>query len=405
MLDMGFLEDVEEIFRHLPKERQTLLFSATMPVQIQRLADKILKEPITVKVESKEVTGENIEQFYHVIEDWERSDAIVRLIDAEDITRSIVFCRTKKDSDELATTLIAKGYPAKALHGDLDQRQREEVIKNFKAGKLAVLVATDVAARGLDINDVSHVFNYHIPLDPESYVHRIGRTGRAGKKGKAITLVSPLEFRELSRITKTTKAQIYHMDIPTAEDVAKSHSARLIEKIKTQHISDMATELYNTLAEDMDQTTIILKVLSKLLSKNTVGGPSTIGIRGQALAKLMDRAAKFGDSRGGGRSGGGYRGNSGGRSGGGYRGNSGGDRNYGDRAPRADGGGYGGYSRDGGGERAPRPEGDRAPRADGGYRGDRSSSGNRSGGGYRGNSGGNSGGGYRGDRSGSSDRN
>jgi len=387
MLDMGFLEDVEEIFSHLPKTRQTLLFSATMPPQIQRLADKILKDPVTVKVESKEVTGENIEQFYHVIEDWERADAIVRLIDAEDITRSIVFCRTKKDSDELATTLIAKGYPAKALHGDLDQRQREEVIKNFKAGKLAVLVATDVAARGLDINDVSHVFNYHIPLDPESYVHRIGRTGRAGKKGKAITLVSPLEFRELSRITKTTKAQIYHMDIPTAEDVAKSHSVRLIEKIKTQHISDMATELYNTLSEDMDQTTIILKVLSKLLSKNTVGGPSTIGIRGQALAKLMERSAKFGDSRSGGDRGrGGFNRN---RSGGGYRGNrdGGGERTYGDRAPRSEGERSGGYNRDGGNRGGERTYGDRAPRSEG----------NRSGGGYRGNrDGGNRSGGDRG---------
>jgi ATP-dependent RNA helicase DeaD len=390
MLDMGFLEDVEEIFRHLPKERQTLLFSATMPSQIQRLAEKILKEPVIVRIESKEVTGENIEQYYHVVEDWERSDAIVRLIDAEEIKRSIVFCRTKKDTDELATTLMAKGYPAKALHGDLDQRQREEVIKNFKASKLSVLVATDVAARGLDINDVSHVFNYHIPMDPESYIHRIGRTGRAGKKGKAITLVSPLEFRELNKITRTTKAQIYHMEIPTAADVTKRYSDRLIEKIKSQPISDVATEMYKTLSEDMDQTTLIMKTLSKLLAKNAVAGPSTIGITGKDLARLIEKS-QFSDSRGGSGGRGGY--NRGRSSGGGYKGSN------------SSGGGYRGTSSGGGyGDRAPRPEGDRAPRPEGSYNRD-----GGSGGGYRGTSSGGGygdraprpeGGGYRGDRSG-----
>jgi ATP-dependent RNA helicase DeaD len=356
MLDMGFLEDIEEIFKFLPKSRQTLLFSATMPREIRNLAEKILKEPKTISIVSKEVTSENIEQYFYVVEDWERSDAIVRLIDFEDPSRAIVFCRTKKDADELSTTLVARGYPAKALHGDLEQRQREEVVKSFKAGKVLILVATDVAARGLDIDNVSHVFNYHIPLDPESYVHRIGRTGRAGKSGKAVTLVKPLEFRELNRIKQVTKAQIYHMEVPTLEDVKSKKIVKLIDKIKHQAISDEATELFAQMSNEMDIPTLCMKLLSKIVSKNKAEGPSHIGIKGKNLERMIEAKANErggsdrGGNRGGGRSyggrggsGGGYRGSrdGGSRDGGGYRG---------DRTPRADG------------DRAPRPEGDRGPR-------------------------------------------
>ncbi len=355
MLDMGFLEDIEEIFKFLPKSRQTLLFSATMPREIRNLAEKILKEPKTVSIASKEVTSENIEQFFYVVEDWERSDAIVRLIDFEDPSRAIVFCRTKKDADELSTTLVARGYPAKALHGDLEQRQREEVVKSFKAGKVLILVATDVAARGLDINDVSHVFNYHIPLDPESYVHRIGRTGRAGKAGKAVTLVKPLEFRELNRIKQVTKAQIYHMEVPTLEDVKSKKIVKLVDKIKHQVISDEATELFASMADEMDISTLCLKLLSKIVSKHKAEGPSHIGIKGKNLERMLEARVNDRGSSGGKRSfnsrggSGGYRNDrsGGSRDGGGYRG----DRS----APRADG--DRGYS-----DRAPRPEGDRAPR-------------------------------------------
>ncbi len=347
MLDMGFLEDIEEIFKFLPKSRQTLLFSATMPREIRALAEKILKEPKTVSVQSKEVTSENIEQFFYVVEDWERSDAIVRLIDFEDPSRAIVFCRTKKDADELSTTLVARGYPAKALHGDLEQRQREEVVKSFKAGKILILVATDVAARGLDINDVSHVFNYHIPLDPESYVHRIGRTGRAGKAGKAVTLVKPLEFRELNRIKQVTKAQIYHMEVPTLEDVKNKKIVKLVDKIKHQHISDEATELFAQMSSEMDIPTLCMKLLSKIISKNKAEGPSHIGIKGKNLERMIEAKA---NDRGGDR--GGSRGRFGNR-GGGYRGDrgtrEGGYRN--DRSPRPP------RDRDGGAPRGPREGG------------------------------------------------
>lgn len=396
MLDMGFLDDVEEIFKHLPKERQTLLFSATMPQQIQRLAAKILKDPVTVKIEAKEVTADTIEQYFHVIEDWERMDAIARVIDAEDIARAIIFCRTKKDADELATALMAKGYPAKALHGDLDQRQREEVIKGFKGGKLSILVATDVAARGLDIKDVSHVLNYHIPLDPESYVHRIGRTGRAGKSGKAITLVTPLEFRELNRIKTTTKAQIYHLEIPSIEDVQSKQAVQLAEKIRHQHISDEATELYQQLLEEMDPATLSLKLISKIMHKNKPTGPKTIGFRGDKLARIVESKSRAGDDRRGGGGGGRFGGRK--TSGGGRFG----DRNRGDREDRGErserSGGYGrsdyGDRGDRGGDRGGRDR-DRGGERSGGYgrndRGDR--------GGDRGDRGGDRGGRDR-DRSG-----
>ena len=346
------------IFKFLPKSRQTLLFSATMPREIRALADKILKEPKSVKIESKEVTSENIEQFFYVVEDWERSDAIVRLIDFEDPSRAIVFCRTKKDADELSTTLVARGYPAKALHGDLEQRQREEVIKSFKAGKVLILVATDVAARGLDIDNVSHVFNYHIPLDPESYVHRIGRTGRAGKQGKAVTLVKPLEFRELNKIKTVTKAQIYHMEVPTLEDVKSKKIVKLIEKIKHQHISDEATELFAQLTDEMDITALCMKLISKIISKHKAEGPSHIGIKGKNLEKMLERSQERNDRGGGNR-----RGFGGGR-GGNFRGDRGGDRG----GRRDDRGG------DRGGDRGPRPDyrrDDRGGSDRGGHRGGR----------------------------------
>ncbi|MBE9537268.1 MAG: DEAD/DEAH box helicase, partial [Proteobacteria bacterium] len=209
MLDMGFLEDIEAIFGYLPEKRQTLLFSATMPAPIRALSKKILKTPTAIDVTPKEITtNPDISQRYYVIHEREREEAMVRLIDTESPSKSIVFCRTKREADKLSTTLLSRGYSAKALHGDMEQRARNETIATFKKGQVDMLVATDVAARGLDISDVSHVFNYHIPFDPQSYIHRIGRTGRAGKKGIAITLVTPLEFKELSRIMKVSGATI-----------------------------------------------------------------------------------------------------------------------------------------------------------------------------------------------------
>ena len=178
MLDMGFLDDIKEIFTFMPEDRQTLLFSATMPTAIKNLAKTILQNPEFITITTSNITNSKITQTFYVVEEKERDDALIRLFDFKNPEKSIIFCRTKKEVDRLSTFLVSQGYMAKALHGDMEQRQREEAIRAFKSSKLEILIATDVAARGLDVNDVTHVFNYHLPFDSESYVHRIGRTGR-----------------------------------------------------------------------------------------------------------------------------------------------------------------------------------------------------------------------------------
>jgi len=326
MLDMGFLDDIQEIFTYLPEERQTLLFSATMPEAIKRLAKNILQNPKFITITKSETTNRDIEQQYYVIEEYERDDATVRLIDAQDATKTIIFCRMKKEVDRLATTLISHGYLAKGLHGDMEQRQREEVIKSFRSGKIDMLIATDVAARGLDVSDVSHVFNYHIPFDAESYVHRIGRTGRAGKKGVAITLVTPLEFRELQRIKKTVGTEINHYNIPTLGDVKKANVGKLLDSIKKQHLNDDAAAILNTLEEDMDISQVAFKLISLLIEQQKVAGPERIGIDPAKVAKMLDRLKHDNGGRGKGR--GNYRGR--GRSHGNRGGNSGGYKGRGE---------------------------------------------------------------------------
>lgn len=349
MLDMGFLDDIQEIFGYLPVERQTLLFSATMPEAIKKLAKRILKNPEFISVTSGETTNVDIDQQYYVIEEHERDDATVRLIDAQDATKTIIFCRMKKEVDRLATTLISHGYLAKGLHGDMEQNQREEVIKSFRSGKIDILIATDVAARGLDVSDVSHVFNYHIPFDPESYVHRIGRTGRAGKKGVAITLVTPLEFRELQRIKKSVGTEIKQNSIPSLGEVKKSNIIKIIDEIKKQHLNEDAAAVLRMLEEDMDISQIAFKLISLVIDKQKVKGPERIGLDPEKIKRMLDRAksdntsGNRGRRQGGGNRGGGYRGRSGGAGGGSGDGSSRGRSHSGGQ--RRDDRGQGGGSR------------------------------------------------------------
>lgn len=278
MLDMGFLEDIQKIFTFLPKKRQTLLFSATMPAPIQKLAKEILKEPVFISVTQKDTTNKNIEQRYYVIEDHERDDAVIRLIDCCEPTKSVIFCRTRKEVDRLATMLVARGYVARGLHGEMEQRQREDVITGFRSGKIEILVATDVAARGMNVVDISHVFNYHIPFDPEGYVHRIGRTARAGRKGLAITLVTPLEFKELQRICKTIGSTIEQNFIPTRSEAKKAQSAKFIEQIRRQPLQEDAADILKVLQEEMDLSQIAFKLISMLSVQQAVLGPDKIGL-------------------------------------------------------------------------------------------------------------------------------
>ena len=326
MLDMGFLDDINEIFSYLPTSRQTLLFSATMPQPIKTLASKILKEPEFVSITKGETTNTDIEQLYYVIDEHERDDAIIRLMDSEKTTKSVVFCRTKSEVDRLSNVLSNSGYLANGLHGDMEQRQRETVIKGFKNNSVKVLVATDVAARGIHVDNISHVFNYHIPFDPESYVHRIGRTGRAGTKGKAITLLTPLEFKELQRIKQKVGTSMNHAFVPSKNDLRSSTIENMVKTIEDQKIYDEAHKVLDRLKEDIDEETIMFKLISMILDKQDIKGPNSIGIPADKIDAILARAAQRGGNnrgRGRGRSGG-YRGNrtrSGSGGGGGYRGN------------------------------------------------------------------------------------
>ena len=232
MLSMGFIEDIENILREVPDRRQTTLFSATMPNPIRRLAEKYMQSPEAVTIARQQLTVDTVEQRYYLVNEKDKLAALTRLFDYEDITSAVIFTRTRASSSDLANELIQRGFPAEALNGDLNQEARLLVMNRFREGKLQVMVATDVAARGLDIDDISHVFNYDLPHDPEIYVHRIGRTGRAGKEGIAISLVTPGERRRLARIEQFTRKQLTQAAIPTEEDILQQRENLVLEKME-----------------------------------------------------------------------------------------------------------------------------------------------------------------------------
>lgn len=250
MLDMGFIEDIETILKATPEDRQTLLFSATMAEEIQRLAKNYLREPRMITVSKDELTVPLIDQVYYEVREKDRLEALCRILDTSDTTLAIIFCRTKRGVDDLVNGLHARGYQAEGLHGDLSQTQRNRVMKKFRDGKVEILVATDVAARGLDVENVSHVINYEVPQDPESYVHRIGRTGRAGRSGVAITLVVPREYRQLRLIEKIAKTRITRGQLPSIADVAERQRDFIKGKIREMAIKGNL-ELYRQLVADL----------------------------------------------------------------------------------------------------------------------------------------------------------
>ena len=231
MLSMGFIDDIEKILAAIPSERQTTLFSATIPAAIQKLATRYMQKPRTVKIEGKHRTVEAIEQRYYLVNNFDKPAALTRLFEMEAITSALVFTRTREASGLLANELTVRGYPAEALNGDLSQEARERVLERFRENKITVLVATDVAARGLDIEHISHVFNYDLPQFSELYVHRVGRTGRAGKMGVAISLITPQDMRNLRRIEKFTRQHIPQAQLPTEEQIRAKREAQLVEQI------------------------------------------------------------------------------------------------------------------------------------------------------------------------------
>lgn len=232
MLDMGFIEDIEAILQTTPPSRQTMLFSATMPEEIRRLSKKYLQSPDFVTVSKNNLTVPQIEQVIYETREPKKLESLCRILDTTSISLSIIFCRTKRGVDELVASLQARGYPAAALHGDLSQYQRNHVMRQFRTGQIDHLVATDVAARGLDVENVTHVINYDIPQDPEFYVHRIGRTGRAGKSGVAITLVSPRDYKQIRLIENLTKTRIRRDKLPSLADVQERQKEGIRERLQ-----------------------------------------------------------------------------------------------------------------------------------------------------------------------------
>lgn len=241
MLRMGFIDDVETILKETPDSRQVALFSATMPGPIHRVATRYLKDPVEIRIKSKTSTIETINQRYWQVTGMHKLEALTRILEVEQFDAMIIFVRTKNATTELAEKLEARGYSSSAINGDMNQAAREKAIERTKKGKLDILVATDVAARGLDIERISHVINYDIPYDTESYVHRIGRTGRAGRKGEAILFMQPREKRMLFAIEKATRQTIAKMQLPSTEDIADRRvmqfTQQLSETIESQDLS------------------------------------------------------------------------------------------------------------------------------------------------------------------------
>lgn len=276
MLSMGFIEDIEEILSEVPEDRQTLLFSATMPRRIQEVSKKFMKEPTLVAVKAKTMTVDTIDQKYLETKERDKFDILCNLLDTHDPELSIIFGRTKRRVDELTEALSIRGYNVEGIHGDLKQERREKVLRKFKRGAINILVATDVAARGLDISGVSHVFNFDLPQDPESYVHRIGRTGRAGKKGISFTFVTPRERDFLGLIENTTKSKMERYGNPTLEQARKARYEQAADRLLGFVEEERGEELRETarrLLEEYDPVTVVasaLKMLTKEVSTQRV---------------------------------------------------------------------------------------------------------------------------------------
>lgn len=250
MLRMGFIDDVEWILEHTPKERQVALFSATMPKPIRKVADRYLNNPKEVRIASETKTASHIEQRYLIVNGFERKlDAITRILEAQDFDAMIIFVRTKTATAELAEKLEARGYSASALNGDMNQALRERTINRLKKKQLDIIVATDVAARGIDVERVSHVLNFDIPYDPEAYVHRIGRTGRAGREGKAILFVAPREKRLLHTIEKSTRQPIQPMELPSGSEVSGKRIQQFLQQLDETLEHQKLDFFYDLLAE------------------------------------------------------------------------------------------------------------------------------------------------------------
>ena len=288
MLNMGFVEDVENIMKSTPEDRITLLFSATMPNEILRIAKRYMKGYELIAVKKQELTTDLTEQKYFQVAERDKFEALCRIIDVEKEFYGIVFCRTKRDVDQVSSHLGDRGYEADAIHGDISQSQRESVLRKFKTKRTNILVATDVAARGIDVNDLTHVINYALPQDPESYVHRIGRTGRAGKQGTAITFVTGAERRKLMFIERFAKTEIKKEQLPDVSEVLKRKTDRIVDEVSQCIIDDSFSnylDLSKQLLEGKDAQAVLAAVLKYSL-KDELNKESYVNIR-ESKAKAV----------------------------------------------------------------------------------------------------------------------
>ena len=271
MLDMGFREDMETILTETPQDRQTVMFSATMPKAIMDIARNFQKDARVIKVVRKELTVSNIEQFYYEVRPKNKTEVLCRLIDIYNPRLSVVFCNTKRQVDELISELKGRGYFADGIHGDMKQQQRDRVIDDFRSGNVDILIATDVAARGIDVDDVDMVFNYDIPQDEEYYVHRIGRTGRAGRSGMALSFISGKEVYKLKDIERYCKTKILAKPVPSLDDVKNTKLDNMFDKIKQTIEEGGLTDMVNLVEEHVNQEEYTSMDMAAALLKMLIG--------------------------------------------------------------------------------------------------------------------------------------
>ncbi|MBC3186174.1 DEAD/DEAH box helicase [Corynebacterium sp. zg-331] len=302
MLNMGFQEDVERILEDTPEDKQVALFSATMPAGIRRISKQYLNDPREITVKSKTRTNTNITQRWLHVAHRNKLDALTRILEVTEFEAMIVFVRTKNETEEVAEKLRARGFSAAAINGDIAQAQRERTVDQLKDGRLDILVATDVAARGLDVERISHVLNFDIPNDTESYVHRIGRTGRAGRSGQAILFVTPRERRMLRSIERATNAPLTEMDLPTVDEVNESRKAKFADSI-TQSLEDSQIELFRGLVKSYsEEHDIPLEDIAAALATQAQAGDEFL-MKEQPKESRRDRRDRFDREDRGGRGG------------------------------------------------------------------------------------------------------
>ena len=265
MLDMGFIIDIERILQMTPESRQTMLYSATMPPEILKIAKRHMRDPLKIAINVKDIIAPKIKQVFYEVLERDKTEVLRRLLDVESPELTLIFCHTKREVDDVAARLQKLGYNAGALHGDFTQSHREDIMGKFREGKIDILVATDVAGRGIDVENISHVINYSIPQNPEGYIHRIGRTGRAGRAGIAVTFVTPREYRQLQLIEKVAKTKLSRREIPSASEVKKARQ-KLIKEDLAEIIEKGKHKPYITVVKELAEASDIQEIAAAALS-------------------------------------------------------------------------------------------------------------------------------------------